>query len=234
MTLDLMGGLLLTAALLVNAHAFLDALDIRRSTALWLAACFGLWVGLQISLYQVGAFQTGFAGLFPLIGLMVAAPVAATGIAAWRVPEVRRVLLAMPMETLIGLNVLRIFGFFFILLAADGRLAGPFPHLAGWGDLLVGVLALPLAHRAARGMASPAAVAGWNALGALDLLAAVTLGTLSSNGFAYQLLHYDEGSAAVQHLPWLLIPTVLVPFYLVTHGIILAQLRVRTGAAAAK
>ena len=80
----------------------------------------------------------------------------------------------------------------------------------------------------------PAAVAGWNALGALDLLAAVTLGTLSSNGFAYQLLHYDEGSAAVQHLPWLLIPTVLVPFYLVTHGIILAQLRVRTGAAAAK
>ena len=47
MTLDLMGGLLLTAALLVNAHAFLDALDIRRSTALWLAACFGLWVGLR-------------------------------------------------------------------------------------------------------------------------------------------------------------------------------------------
>ena len=77
-------------------------------------------------------------------------------------------------------------------------------------------------------------MAGWNALGALDLLAAVTLGTLSSNGFAYQLLHYDEGSAAVQHLPWLLIPTVLVPFYLVTHGIIFAQLRVRTGAAAAK
>ena len=135
MTLDLMGGLLLTAALLVNAHAFLDALDIRRSTALWLAACFGLWVGLQISLYQVGAFQTGFAGLFPLIGLMVAAPVAATGIAAWRVPEVRRVLLAMPMETLIGLNGLRIFGFFFILLAADGRLAGPFPASRRLGRL---------------------------------------------------------------------------------------------------
>lgn len=234
MILDLLGGLLLTAAILVNAYALLDALKVRRMTALCLAACFGLWLGLQMSLYQAGVFQDGFAGLFPLIGLMVAAPIAATVLAAWWSADVRRALLAVPMRVLIGLNVLRVFGFFFVLLAAGGRLAGPFPQFAGWGDVLVGVLALPLALRAARREASLSAIAGWNALGALDLLVAVTLGTLSSNGFAYQMLHYGEGSAAVQHLPWLLIPTVLVPFYLVTHGIIFAQLRMRDGAGAAK
>ena len=33
--------------------------------------------------------------------------------------------------------------------------------------------------------------------------------------------------AAVQLLPWSLIPTVLVPFYLITHGIIFSQLLAR-------
>ena len=59
----------------------------------------------------------------------------------------------------------------------------------------------------------------------LDLITAVTLGTLSSEGFVAQMFNGDPGSAAVQHMPWLLIPTVLVPFYLITHGIIFAQLR---------
>lgn len=35
------------------------------------------------------------------------------------------------------------------------------------------------------------------------------------------------GSTAVQHLPWALIPTVLMPLYLIVHGIIFAQLRNR-------
>ncbi len=35
------------------------------------------------------------------------------------------------------------------------------------------------------------------------------------------------GPAAMQQLPWALIPTVLVPYWLVAHGIIFAQLRAR-------
>jgi hypothetical protein len=48
----------------------------------------------------------------------------------------------------------------------------------------------------------------------------VTFGTLSSEGFVMQIFTGGSGSIAVQHMPWLLIPTVLVPFYLITHGII--------------
>ena len=48
-----------------------------------------------------------------------------------------------------------------------------------------------------------------------------------------QIFTGGPGSTAVQHMPWLLIPTVLVPFYLITHGIIFAQLR-RASAPAAQ
>jgi hypothetical protein len=67
----------------------------------------------------------------------------------------------------------------------------------------------------------------WNAVGALDLFAAIVLGAMSANGAPLQLIHAGAGSAAVQVLPWALVPAVLVPFYLVTHGIVLAQLLAR-------
>jgi hypothetical protein len=67
----------------------------------------------------------------------------------------------------------------------------------------------------------------WNAFGALDLFAVIALGVMSANGAPLQLIHAGAGSAAAQMVPWALIPSVLVPFYLITHGIILAQLLTR-------
>jgi hypothetical protein len=142
-------------------------------------------------------------------------------------------MLSLPMPLLIGLNAGRLVGAFFLLLAASGRLGGPFPFYAGWGDVIVGVVAVPLSMGAASGSAGRGPVLAWNAFGALDLVLAVTLGTLSSNGFVYQVIEAGPGSQAVQEMPFLLIPTVLVPFYLVMHGVIFAQLRQRRTAAAA-
>jgi hypothetical protein len=65
----------------------------------------------------------------------------------------------------------------------------------------------------------------WNAFGTLDLIAAVFLGVTSANGSPLQLFHAGAGSGAVTLLPWALIPAVLVPFYLITHGIVFAELR---------
>jgi hypothetical protein len=121
--------------------------------------------------------------------------------------------------------VIRALGFEFLRLAADGRLAGPFPYSAGWGDIITGVAALPLAWAVSRGTASRALVAAWNTFGLLDLVTAVTLGVISANGSPAQLIHAGVGSQAITHLPWSLIPTVLVPFFIVTHAIVYAQLR---------
>ena len=104
------------------------------------------------------------------------------------------------------------------------RRALRFPQSAGWGDIVTGAAALPLAFLAARGI-SRQAVHAWNFFGTADLVAAVTLGVLSANGSTFQMIEAGAGSDAVANLPWSLIPTVLVPFYLITHGIIFAQLR---------
>ena len=233
MTLDLIGYAILTGAIFINAFVFVSALPVSPSVRIGLVATAGVWTGLQLALYAAGAFQAEITTRAPLVGAMVALPPIVAAIAAAASPGVRAALLGVPLHVLIGLNVMRVFGGFFVLLAMVERLSGPFPYFAGYGDVVTGLIAVPLALRAARRVAAPGAVLAWNTLGALDLINAVTLGTLSSNGFAFQVFTGGPGSAAVQHMPWLLIPAVLVPFYLITHGIVYAQLRQARPVAAA-
>jgi hypothetical protein len=151
---------------------------------------------------------------------------AAVGIALFSAPA-RSALLQVPTPLLIGLNVFRLGGALFVPLAATGRLGGPFPYVAGWGDVLTGALALPVAWLAAREAGGDRLVAAWNALGMLDLVVAVTLGITSRPGSPLQLIHAGVGSAAMTLLPWAHVPRVLVPFFLVVHAIVFAQLRAR-------
>lgn len=223
MVLDFAGWVALVAVIIVNAHVFLQALGIGRGARLGLAVLAGLWVGLQLALSSAGAFTGAFAAAYPVIGLMVVLPPAAAALAAALSHRVRAALIGLPAATLVALHAARIFGVCFVLLAAAGRMAGPFPYSAGWGDVITGLAAIPLAFRIARHSA-PVALAGWNLFGAADLAAAVILGTLSFNGSVVQLIDAGVGSNAVAETPWVLIPTVLVPFYLITHGIIFAQL----------
>ena len=117
----------------------------------------------------------------------------------------------------------------FLLLALEGRLSGPFPFSAGIGDMLTGLFAIPLAFTVAKSaiFLPTSAIARWNWFGALDLVLAIFLGLTSANGAPVQLIHWGVGSQAMQELPFCLIPTVLVPFYLITHIIVAAQLAAR-------
>jgi hypothetical protein len=91
--------------------------------------------------------------------------------------------------------------------------------------VITGLFAIPLALMAKRIPARAGwAIAGWNLFGALDLFAAVALGLTSAQGSPLQIFHAGVGSEAMQYLPYSLVPTVLVPFYLVTHAVIAAQL----------
>jgi hypothetical protein len=225
--LDFIGTVALTAAIIVSINALGGAMPLTTTQRVVLSLAAGLWVGLAAALSAANMY----AGSHPVgpqtIGSVIAFPLGATALAAALSPAVRATLLAMPMPFLIGLNVWRIGGGFFLLLAADGRLDGPFPYSAGWGDIITGVLALPVAWLALRG-GSDRMVFAWNAFGMLDLIVAITLGVLSANGSPLQLIHAGVGSAAVQVLPWSLIPTVLVPMFLIVHAVIFAQLRAKT------
>ena len=132
--------------------------------------------------------------------------------------------LAIPMPALILTHVLRILAVQFLLLWSAGRLTAPFAPLAGWGDIITGVTAVPVAWAVWRRAAGwrPLAVI-WNLFGAADLIDAISLGVLSAPGSPLQLFAIPS-EPVMTTLPWVLIPGYLVPLLFMTHVLMLAQL----------
>lgn len=225
--LHFIGTIVAATVIIVNFTAVASTIPIGLRARLTLAAVAGVWVGLAAALADAGKLADTTSS-FPMIGIMFALPLVATAAAAVFFPAVRAALLAIPMPLLIGLNVSRVFGALFLLLAEVGRLSGPFPLFAGWGDIVTGALAIPVAWLAVN---HHRLVTAWNVFGALDLFLAVALGITSTSGSPLQLIHAGVGAQAMQFLPFSLVPTVLVPFYLIAHAIVFAQIRAAASAA---
>jgi hypothetical protein len=223
--LNLIGHVVGLAAIFVNFIAIVTCFQLTLPQRLIAAAIAGAWVGLASGLAASGALAFSPGNPVPLVGVLFAIPLLTVAALSLTSATLRKALMAIPMSLLIGLNSLRILGFLFLALAAVGRLSGPFPWSAGLGDIITGVFAIFLARRVARG--EQVSAAWWNAFGTLDLMLAVGLGMTTAQGSPLQIFHVGVGSAAMQALPFSLVPTVLVPFYLITHGIIAAQLVAR-------
>src|SRR5262249_14899974 len=143
---------------------------------------------------------------------------------AW--PGAREALLSIPMPVMVALNVVRIFAVLFLALAAEGRLTGAFPYSAAWGDIITGVVAVPVLWllKDDAGARHTTAIGAWNLFGAADLGLAIAFGITSAEGSHWQLFA-GPGSQPMQHAPWSFVPTVLVPIWLILHAIIAVQLR---------
>jgi hypothetical protein len=215
-------GIIATAGLTIFIiGTLLAVLDVSRKTKIVMAALLGLWVGVATA-----GSAAGWAALtkpFPVMGLFVVAPlivaIVATG---W--PKARAAMLGLPLPLLVGMNVGRVFAVLFLLVAAEGRMSGPFPHSAGWGDIISGVVALPLIRLAREPARHKTALHLWNAFGMLDLVVALVLGVMSAPGSLLQVFP-DPGSEAMTRLPLSFVPTVLVPIWMVLHAIIWVKLR---------
>ena len=231
--LDLIGAVVGLSVICINLVAFTHALSDTLARRLTVAAIAGAWVGLASSFGAAGKLAVSADTPVPLLGVLFAVPLFAVGILALRSRRVRAALLAIPLPMLIGLNSLRVLGVLFLFLTAAGRLSGPFPFFAGIGDIITGLLAIPLALSVARTGRPSGSVRSWNIFGAADLVVAVGLGITSAVGSPLQMVHTSVGSYAMQYLPYCLVPTVLVPFYLITHAIVAAQLAAARAAPAA-
>jgi len=223
--LELIGTTVLTAIVALILNAAIATMPMSSAQKLTTVTTAGLWIGLAVALATTGIYAST-ATPVPAVGVMLALPLVAIGGAALFSAGVRETLLALPVPLLLGLNALRILpGAFILLLASQGKLSGPFPQSAGWGDIIVGITAIPLMLAAVRNFAgSRYALLAWNILGTLDLVEAVVLGVLSAPGSPQQIFGGAVGSTAMWSLPWSTIPTLLVPFYFITHGIIFARL----------
>jgi hypothetical protein len=123
-----------------------------------------------------------------------------------------------PLPALIAVHAIRIVGFLFLLLFAAGRLSAPFAPSAGWGDIVAGATAVPVAWAlASRVPGARWLVVLWNSIGLLDLISAAGLGMTSAAGSPLQVFFDAPGSAVMATLPWAIIPVFLVPQLIVGH-----------------
>lgn len=158
---------------------------------------------------------------------MVVLPILVLSLATFRSSGPRKRIQRADMLPLIAVQALRILGVIFVLLFAANRLPAPFAPLAGYGDMLVGLLAVPLAWAVASRQDLPrVAISLWSALGMADLINALVLGVLSAPG-PLQLFRHGPGSGIMPMLPWVLIPGFLVPCFFFLHLVVLAKLRHR-------
>ena len=216
-------GMVITAALVVLVvNALTTFMDVSRVAKVTLAAVIGVWIGLAAA--AAGAGWLTISRPVPVVGLFVAVPLLAAALAtAW--PAACKAMLSIPMPVMVALNIVRVFAVLFLLLAAEGRLTGPFPHSAAWGDIITGVVAVTVLWLLKDGSARyTTAIAAWNLFGTADLVLAIAFGVTSAEGSPLQLFP-GPGSEAMQYVPWSFVPTVLVPIWLILHAIIAVQLR---------
>ena len=138
----------------------------------------------------------------------------------------RNWVLGLDMRHLILLHSWRMVGMGFVFLFFHERLPALFALPAGLGDAAAAMgaifLGIALYERAAT--VSHKRVYLWNTFGLIDFVIAVSLGVMTRAG---ELLHFSGtvGSEIMGTFPLALIPGFAVPFYVITHLIIYAQLR---------
>jgi hypothetical protein len=181
------------------------------------------WALLVVSLAAVGAF-VATPGTPPIaIAIGVGAPLIA--FFAWLrlSPAFRDFVLSLDLRFIAGIQAWRWAGLGFLSLYAHNILPGIFAIPAGLGDMAVGFVApwiiLSLVRRP--DFAASAAFRRWNVLGIVDLVVAVSLGTLStilSTGAPGEI-----STAPMATLPEVIIPAFLVPLFLMLHTAALMQ-----------
>jgi hypothetical protein len=221
-------GLTASASLIVAflAYAMAESPSGRLTVAGGLVA----WFALVLAIGAGGALDPARGLGVPALGLTVVLPVAALVCASFAFAPIRAALAATPLPALVAVNTVRILGVIFVILYAAGRLPPPFAPSAGWGDIIAGVAAPPLAWAIARfGERVRMLALLWNVFGAADLVNAVALGALSAPG-PLNAFAGPPTSAIMTSLPWLMIPGFLVPCFFFIHLVIFHRLLAKSEA----
>jgi hypothetical protein len=222
--LDIIGGISLTAVFALCCTVLIGSSAIGAAERRTLTILAVLWFAGIGTLAALGLFSATNFGT-PAIGLALVTPILLSLWAARHFASFRAAALGLPLPVLVAVHAGRILGVFFILLFGAGRLPPTFALTAGGGDIAVAVTALPLAwaiHQ--RVNAWQPLTFAWNLFGFADLLTAVTLGVGSAADSPARFIFETPDSSVLGTLPWLLVPGLLVPLYLLTHVAVFARL----------
>lgn len=137
--------------------------------------------------------------------------------ACWKISPIRVWALNVDLRWLVLFHVTRFFaGAYFVLLCQRGQLPCGFARPAGWGDIVVAVLAVAVLGAMRTQLAKPLLLA-WNTLGLIDIIF-VVLSALRFGLKDWQSMH------TLRELPLSLLPTFLVPLIIASHVLIFVLL----------
>jgi hypothetical protein len=187
--------------------------------------CLG-WFVTVLGAVLSGGFSAS-EGQRPVAILMaVTMSVITYAIAYYRIRAFREWVLSLDLRLLILLHSWRMVGAGFVFLYFYDRLPALFALPAGLGDAMTAIgavfIGITLYERAST--VSPERVYLWNAFGLFDFVVAVSMGVMTRTG---EVLHFSGqvSSDIMGTFPLALIPGFAVPFYVITHLIIHAQLK---------
>jgi hypothetical protein len=198
----------------------------KRAWRWGIALLLGAWLVARLALAVnppgSAALANQFAITFTSLGLGLAAGIVPLLIS----PAFRQAVRAIPETWLVGTHAVRLAGFLFLALLDMNLLPAEFALSAGYGDMAVGALSLGLVYLLLK--RKPYArmlVAGWNGLGLLDFIGALTTGGLTIVPFAAQVA---AAGVSLDYLNYVLIvPAFGVPLYALLHIYSLFQLATR-------
>lgn len=137
--------------------------------------------------------------------------------ACWRITPIRAWGLNVDLRWLVSFHLTRLFaGAYFLVLCQRGQLPCGFARSAGWGDIVVAVLALVVLG-AMRSEFAKNLLFIWNTLGLIDIVF-VVFSALRFGLNDWQSMH------VLRELPLSLLPTFLVPLVIASHILIFVRL----------
>ena len=222
------GGAALAMAMLVAAFAARSATGFAADQRGYLQAAV-IFVSIGFAFSTAVSAVGGFAGALGgtpgllLLVLSLVVPFAVGPTIAVASSSVRR-LISQPevQPSVVAVHALRIIeGSVFVAMVPLGVLPAVFGLPAGLGDVLVGLGALP----ASRWISSRrrGRVVWWNLFGLLDLANATALGLMTTPG-PLHVIETNPTSALLLASPLTIVPTFIVPIYVLLHLISLRYL----------
>jgi hypothetical protein len=167
-------------------------------------------------------FAVGLSGWFhnataPAVAATVWTLTALVLLACWKVAPIRLWVLNVDVSWLVLFHLTRLFaGAYFLLLCQRGQLPCGFARTAGWGDIVVAILALAVVS-AMRVKFAKALLLIWNTIGLVDIIFVV----ITALQFG---LRDRQSMHTLRELPLSLLPTFLVPIIIASHVLIFVRL----------
>ncbi len=205
----------------------------RIVTASILSVTLLAWFAIAEFLGQRNVYWPGNTPTIPTIQFGLLVPLAIGLFLLLRAPSIARLVDAVPLSWLVGVQYYRALGIIFLLLWWGGFLPWQFALPAGIGDIATGILALVVAAMLVNKVRNAESAAyAWCLFGIADLVVATATGALTTPGRIH-LVSLDAPNVLVTSYPLVMIPTFAVPVSIILHTMCLWKLkRLQTNALA--